>query len=63
MNIKQTSGLQLYNKNWLNKHSQDFLSQAEDSYFTEHLSIDIDISNLKKNKKQNLIEVKNDHLF
>ena len=51
MNIKQTSGLQLYNKNWLNKHSQDFLSQAEDSYFTEHLSIDIDISNLKKKQK------------
>ena len=47
MNIKETSGLQLYNKNWFNKHSQDFLSQAEDSYFTEHLSIDVSLT-LKK---------------
>ena len=62
MNIKQTSGLQLYNKNWLNKHSQDFLSQAENSYFTEHLSIDVFLTK-KKNKKQNLIQVKNDQLF
>ena len=60
MNIKETSSLQLYNKNWFNKHSQDFLSQAEGSYFTEHLSIDVFLT-LKK--KKNLIQVKNDQLF
>lgn len=47
VNIKETSGLQLYNKNWFNKYSQDFLSQVENSYFAEHLSINIFLT-LKK---------------
>ena len=55
MNIKETSGLQLYNKNWFNKRLQDFLSQAEDNYITEHLSIDVFLTLKKKTKTKNKI--------